>query len=167
MENEFMAVTPFYQPVNNDTMVITRGQRLFADWIMKSQLGMTYDEAIAKPQADLNKFVVESNAERDKLIAERAQFLADRNAERQALIAEKEAEKEAEKLALIAEKEAEKELANRKTIKKLLGTDFSPEKIADLLEFDLAFVQKVAIEFEQEQKEALLKSTSKEGDKSK
>ena len=39
---------------------------------------------------------------------------------------------------------AEKEAVQQKTIKALLEKDFSPEKIADLLEFDLDYVLKVA-----------------------
>ena len=46
--------------------------------------------------------------------------------------------------AMLAEKEAEKEAVQQKTIKALLEKDFSPEKIADLLEFDLDYVLKVA-----------------------
>ena len=53
------------------------------------------------------------------------------------MLAEKEAEKEAEKAS-------EKEATRQDTIKVLLKKDFSPEKIANLLEFDLDYVLKVA-----------------------
>ena len=45
---------------------------------------------------------------------------------------------------MLAEKEAEKEATRQDTIKVLLKKDFSPEKIANLLEFDLDYVLKVA-----------------------
>ncbi len=66
--------------------------------------------------------------------------------------AEIRAEKEAEKQRFAAEKEAER----RHTIKKLLDIGFSAEKIADVLDFDLVFVQTVALQFEQEKKNVKL-----------
>jgi hypothetical protein len=55
----------------------------------------------------------------------------------EALLAEKEAEKNAEKIAL---QEAERQ----NTIQALLSINFSPEKIADLLGYNLKYVQKTA-----------------------
>ena len=45
---------------------------------------------------------------------------------------------------MLAEKEAEKEAERRNTIQSLLKINFSPEKIADLMGYDLDFVLKVA-----------------------
>jgi hypothetical protein len=46
--------------------------------------------------------------------------------------------------ALLAEKDAEKEAERQNTIQALLSINFSPEKIADLLGYNLKYVQKIA-----------------------
>jgi hypothetical protein len=110
LENEFIAKTPYFHTLKEDTMVATRGQRLLSKWLNFTLYGKDFEEAISEA------------------------------------ISKKE-----------IEKEAEKELERRNTIKKLLDKDFSPEKIADLLEFDLKFVQKVALQLEQEKSDLLNK----------
>jgi hypothetical protein len=110
MENEFISKSPFYQPINDDTMVKTRGQKLLAHMISSSVYAKRFEEILSEKEAETLR-----------------------------LVAEKE-----------AEKEAEKALERSNTIKKLLAENFSPEKIADLLDYDLAFVQTVALQFEQE-----------------
>ncbi len=104
MENEFMAKTPIFVPLNSDTMVITRGKRALAHMASMAIYGKPFDEVIA----------------------------------------EKEAEKEAEQAKLLAAKEAEQALDRRNTIHALLKINFTPEKIADVLGFDLDYVLKVA-----------------------
>ena len=122
LENEFIAKTPYFHTLKEDTMVATRGQRLLSKWLNFTLYGKDFEEAISEA------------------------------------ISKKEIEKEIEKEA---EKKAEKELERRNTIKKLLDKDFSPEKIADLLEFDLKFVQKVALQLEQEKSDLLNKNKAK------
>ena len=54
------------------------------------------------------------------------------------------AKKEAEQAMILAKKEAEKDLERRNTIHALLKINFTPEKISDVLGFDLDYVLKVA-----------------------
>jgi hypothetical protein len=125
MENEFIAKTPFLKPINDDMMVQTRGERIIADLMQNSPLAKSVQAKMkAKMEAEL-----------------RAQIRAEKEAEIRT-------EKEVEKQRFAAEKEVER----RHTIKKLLGIGFSAEKIADVLDFDLVFVQTVVLQIEQENK---------------
>ncbi len=129
LENEFMAKTPIFLPLNSDTMVITRGKRALAEMASIAIYGKPFEEVIA-----------DQKAEQAKILAEQAKLLAARVAEQAKLLAAK----EAEQAKLLAAKEAEQALDRRNTIHALLKINFTPEKIADVLGFDLDYVLKVA-----------------------
>ena len=133
MEHEFMAKTPYYHTLKEDTMVATRGQRLLGEWLNITLYGKGFEEALAEKVAENQ---AENQAKFKKLLEEK--------------VAEKEAEKEAEKI-----------LERRNTVRKLIDKGSSLEKITDLLDFDLKFVQKVAFEYEEEKKNLLDKNILK------
>jgi hypothetical protein len=54
------------------------------------------------------------------------------------------AEQKAEQAKILAKKEAEQDLERRNTIHSLLKINFTPEKISEVLGFDLDYVLKVA-----------------------
>ncbi len=122
MENEFMAKTPIFLPLKSDTMVITRGKRKLAEMASMAIYGKPFDEVIAEQKEAQDAILA-------KIKAEQAQLLAS---------------KEAEQARLLASKEAEQDTERRNTIISLLKINFTPEKIADVLGYDLDYVLKVA-----------------------
>jgi hypothetical protein len=118
METRFNDEFPIFKEEKIEAMQITeRHWDLFDAFYKKASGGKSFRATLAQQQAELAEQQVE---------------LAKKEAERQAALAEKEAIKEAE---------------NAKIVRKLYSElNFSAEKIADLMEYDLAFVQKVIAE---------------------
>jgi hypothetical protein len=118
METRFNDEFPIFKEEKIEAMQITeRHWDLFDAFYKKASGGKSFRATLAQQQAELAEQQVE---------------LAKKEAERQAALAEKEAIKEAE---------------NAKIVRKLYSElNFSAEKIADLMEYDLAFVQKVISE---------------------
>ena len=146
MENEFMAKTPIFLPLNSDTMVITRGKRALAEMASIAIYGKPFDEVIAEQKVEQAKLLAEERAKQDRILAkqkvEQAKLLAEERVKQDRILAEERVKQD----RILAEERAKQHLERRNTIHSLLKINFTPEKIADVLGFDLDYVLKVASE---------------------
>jgi hypothetical protein len=123
IDNEFKAAMPNFSPLKSSTMLMTKGRRTVGDMFFKSEHGKPIKEWVADTIAELTVKV--TNEVTAKVEAE--------------VTAKVEAE-------VTAKVEAEAEIERKKTIQAMLGEGFSVERIAHILDYDLAFVQKTAEE---------------------
>ncbi len=129
-------------------------QKVEQDRILAEQKA-EQDRILAKQKAEQAKLLAAKEAEQDRILAkqkaEQAKLLAAKEAEQDRILAKQKAEqakllaaKEAEQAKLLAAKEAEQATERRNTIISLLNINFTPEKIAEVLGYDLDYVLKVA-----------------------